>query len=933
MWLALVGAVVWAAWSPAASPTAAPARMSAAAADARPTELNGIREIRLPNGLTILTKEVHAAPVVYFAVYYRVGSINEEVGQTGMSHLMEHMMFKGTRARGPGAISAALQRNGADFNASTSFDRTEYHETLAADRLELAVQIEADRMLNSVFDEAQHQKEMTVVRSEYEAGENDPRVALTKAVRLAAYQIHPYRWETIGFRADIEHFTREEMYAYYKNYYAPNNATIVIVGDFDTSKVLALVRKYFGALPARAVHQHFITPEPAQEGERRVVVRRAGTTPMVQIVYHIPGFAHPDRYSLDVLEGVLSAGRTARFFQNLVQTGLAVSAAAYDYELRDPDLLSLTAVAQPGHTPDELEKALLNEIERLRSTPITEEELSRALNQAEAAYVFGRDSVKRQGRELGENAMRGDWRYGETYLQHLRTVTPADVQRVAREYLVERNRTVGYFEPIPDAKAPTAAPSPAPEPGDATTPPVTRFRPDRAARAATATFAAAPAAPPAPTAGATHRPIPTRVVLDNGLTVIVQENHANPTVSIEAGLLSAGGVFDPPDKQGLAQFTAARLSDGTETRSLLDLARSLENIGASLQISGGDEYVGAEGRALSRNLDTLLDVLADELRHPAFPAAELQRARARSLGQIAQARQRTGTLAAIAFADALYPEGHPYHAPTLDEETATIKGLTREDLVAFHARHYGPARMVLAIVGDVSTAGAIDAVKRHFGDWAQQGSVPPVTIPDTPVPPGPLKTIVVAVPDKAQVDVRYGYPGQLKRRDPDFYAAVVLDTILGGGAGLSSRLAVNVRDRLGLVYGIYAGHAATLGAGPFEVAFGANPANVDRAVDEVQRQIRLMRDTGASKEEVTAAVAYLTGSYPVTLATNGAVAGQLLIAQIYGLGLDYIQKRNDYYRALTADQVNAAARKYLHPGIGTLVIAGTYTGRFSQGSR
>ncbi len=932
VWLALVGTVAWAAWSTAASPPT-PARTNASVAAARPTELNGIRETRLPNGLTILTKEVHAAPVVYFAVYYRVGSVDEEVGQTGMSHLMEHMMFKGTRTRGPGAISAALQRNGADFNASTSFDRTEYHEMLAADRLELAMQIEADRMVNSVFDEAQHQKEMSVVRSEYEAGENDPRVALTKTVRLAAYQIHPYRWETIGFRADIEHFTRDEMYAYYKNYYVPNNATLVIVGDFDTPKVLGLARKYFGPLAAHPVHQHFITPEPPQEGERRVVVRRAGTTPMVQIVYHIPGLGHPDRYPLDVLEAVLSAGRTGRFFQDLVQTGLATSAVAYDYELRDPDLLTLSAVAQPGHTPAGLEQALLGQVERLQSTPISEEELARALNQAEAEYVFGRDSVARQGRELGENAMRGDWRYGETYLQHLRTVTPADVQRVAREYLVERNRTIGSFEPIP-GKAPTGAPSAAPEGGGAATPPVTHFRPDGAARTETWPLAAAPSAAPASTpAQAPRRPVPTRVVLDNGLTVIVQENHANPTVSIEAGLLSAGGVFDPPDKQGLAQFTAARLSDGTDARSLLELARSLEDVGASLQISGDDEWVGAEGRALSRNLDTLLDVLADELRHPAFPTEELERARARSLGRIAQARQRTGTLAAIAFADALYPKGHPYHAPTLDEETVTLKGLKREDLVAFHARHYGPARMVLAIVGDVNTAEAIDAVKRYFGDWTQRGSVPSVTIPDTPVPTGPLKTIVVEVPDKAQTDVRYGYPGQLKRRDPDFYATVVLDTILGGGAGLSSRLALNVRDRLGLVYGIYAGHSATLGAGPFEVAFGANPANVDRAIGEVERQIRLMRDTGVSKEEVAAAVAYLTGSYPVALATNGAVAGQLLLAQIYGLGLDYIQKRNDYYRALTVDQVNAAAKKYLYPGVGALVIAGTYTGRFSQGSR
>ena len=270
--------------SPRAVPAAFPTPQETTAADmirhslaqGEPATLNGIQQTVLPNGLTVLTKEVHAAPVVYFSVYYKVGSLDEEVGETGMSHLMEHMMFKGTKTRGPGVISATLQNNGADFNASTSFDRTEYHETLAADRLELAMQIESDRMVNSAYDEAQHQKEMTVVRSEYEAGENDPGTALGKAVRLAAFQVNPYRWETIGFKADIENFTRDEMYAYYQNYYAPNNAVVVIVGDFDTAKALDLARKYFGPIPPHPIAQHFITPEPVQEGERRVVVRRAG---------------------------------------------------------------------------------------------------------------------------------------------------------------------------------------------------------------------------------------------------------------------------------------------------------------------------------------------------------------------------------------------------------------------------------------------------------------------------------------------------------------------------------------------------------------------------------------------------------------------------------------------------------------------------------
>ena len=899
--------------------------------------LGGVQETTLANGLTVLTKEVHTAPVAYFSIWFKAGSANEQLGQSGMSHLLEHMLFKGTTTRKPGEISALLQQNGAQFNATTSFDRTNYFETLASDRLEMAMQLEADRMQNSLFDPAEHQKEMTVVRSEYEGGENNPSSALTKAVRLAAYQVHPYRWMTIGFRADIENISRDEMYAYYKKYYVPNNATIVMVGDFDTKTALAQIQKYFGSIPRRPIQQTFITPEPEQLGERRVTVRRAGTVRQVQIAYHIPEFTHPDRYAIDVLEGVLSGGRTARFFGQLIQSGLASDAEAYDYGLRDADLAFLDATAQPGKTNAELEKALLAEVEKLQTTPISAEELKRVVNQAEAGYIFGQDSVQSQGTQLGGNAMRGDWRYGETYLENLRRVTPADVQRVAQKYLVERNRTVGYFEPVAPAAAPRTGAG-----ATTTSAPVPAGAPVRVGRKeATARLASLGLAPietranaqmqPATAARPTAAPAKsTRVTLPNGITVVVRENHANATVALSGALTSAGGVFDPADKPGLAGFTASQLSRGTKTRSLLDIARTLEGVGASVGVSGGKEYASLSGRALSRDFDTMLDVLADEIRNPSFPADELEKSRRQTLAAIEEARQDTGTLAQIAFTNALYPKGHPYHVPTLDEQEAVVRGLKREDLVAFHAARYAPERMVLTVVGDVDAAKAIASIQRAFGSWAKRGNLPAISIPDVGATAGRAaaanlaKPLVINLADKAQADVVYGYPAHLKRTDPDFYRVTVLNTILGGGSGLSSRLATSVRDRLGLVYGISSSTEATLGAGPFAVRFGSNPSNVDRAVAETRRQLTLARDQGFTKEEVEKAISYITGSYAVTLSTNSAVASQLLVGEIYGLGPDYIQKRNGYYQAVTVDQVNAAAKKYLDPALGTLVISGTY---------
>ena len=418
---------------------------------------NVVVETRLPNGLVVLTKEVHSAPVVEVMVFYKVGSRNEGVGQTGMSHLLEHMLFKGTTTLKPGDIDRAFDRVGAEINAYTTDDLTVYHETLARENLPLALKIEADRMVNSVFDPAEHKREMTVVRSELEGDENSPDSLLYTAVMATAFQAHPYRWPVLGWRADVENVSRDEMFSYYRNYYVPNNAILVLVGDFDTNKAMALVRRHFGKIPARPVRKRYITPEPPQRGERRVVVRREGTTPRVLIGYRIPRFGHPDYYALDVISTVLSGGRSARLFQALVETGTAAEAYATNPDHTDPYLMLLGATAQQKKTAPDLEKALLSEVEKLQKSPVSDAELARARNQIEASFVFERDSIPAQADVLGRYAVRGDWRYTEKYLPLIRRVTAADVQRVARKYLTPDTRTVGHYVPIPPAAASPAS--------------------------------------------------------------------------------------------------------------------------------------------------------------------------------------------------------------------------------------------------------------------------------------------------------------------------------------------------------------------------------------------------------------------------------------------------------------------------------------------
>ncbi|MDQ2686688.1 MAG: insulinase family protein [Armatimonadota bacterium] len=883
-----------------------------------------VTETHLANGLTILTKEVHAAPVVYNSVWYKVGSRNETSGRTGLSHILEHMMFKGTHDLPPGAIDHLFQSNGGQINASTGEDRTEYHELVAADRLELAVRVEADRMENSLFDPTELKHEMTVVRSELEGDSNDPGFQLYSFAFLpAAFTAHPYHWPTIGWTSDVEAVAnnRNVIYQYYKDHYMPNNAVVVMVGDFDTKKAVALCQKYYGVYPAGKLAAHHITSEPPQRGERRVVLRRPGTIGEVLIGYHEPGTGTKAHYVMDVISQILSGGRSARLYQSMVETGIVESASAGDGDHKDPYLFVMDASVRSGVTNEAAEKALEGEISKLQDTPVTADELARAVRQIEAAFVFQNDSVSEQAGQLGDYAVIKSYKYLDTYLAQIHQVTAADIQRVAKQYFTPEDRTVALFEPQPLPPGQSLPPPPG-EKNFGAAAPVTDPHQKAILAALDKKFNTG-----TKTTAQTDRPKPTRTVLPNGMTLIVEENHANHTVAL-TGLTRAGSAFDPNGKWGVAGMTAAMLPRGTTSKNSLQLALTLESVGAGIGISADDEAANFSGQCLAKDFGLTLSTLADELRHPAFPADQLEKLRGETLSGLENARQDTGgtggagTLADIAFSDALYPKGHPFWSPSLDQSEAVVKGLTRDDLQQFYDTYYRPDTTTLVVVGDVKTAAVQSAIKAAFGDWAKPTTpAPALHIADVPLPAQAPPSQLLSLPGTSQTSILWGYPGQLKRDSPDFYAATIMNYILGGGV-FSSRLGKYIRDQSGLAYTVYSDFDASHGAGPFEVFIGTNPHNAQRALAELRTVTAQMRKTGVTPDEVQQAKAYLTGSYPLRLETNDGVAGQLLVSQDYGLGLDYIQKRAGLYNAVTVAQVNAAVQKYLHPEKATLIIAG-----------
>ncbi len=411
---------------------------------------SAVYETVLQNGLKVLIQEVRSAPVVSFMVWYKVGSRNETAGVTGISHLLEHMMFKGTPKYGKGEISRLLQKNGASFNAGTSIDYTNYYEVLAADRLELAMEVEADRMTNALIPEEEHRLEMTVVRSELERNEDNPHRALYSELFAQAFKAHPYHWPTIGWRSDVEAIRTRQIRDYYEAHYMPNNATAVVVGDVDRDRAMALVEKHFGSIARGREPDPVVTVEPPQQGERRFKLQRPGDTRYLMVAYPNPTLVHLDNYALDILGMILGHGKTSRLYQALVEGALATEAEAQNETARDPFLFIVEATAAPGVTLDALESALLTQVERLRKEAPSKAELDRARKRIQASFIYSKDSIRSLAQQLGYYETVGSYRYLDTYLDRIAAVASEDVVRVARTYLGERTRTVGHYEPTSD---------------------------------------------------------------------------------------------------------------------------------------------------------------------------------------------------------------------------------------------------------------------------------------------------------------------------------------------------------------------------------------------------------------------------------------------------------------------------------------------------
>lgn len=856
----------------------------------------------LPNGLEVLVQEDHSAPLVSSYIWYRVGLRNEREGEAGLSHFLEHIAFKGTERFSGREMDRLITQRGGYLNGFTSMDYTAYVETLPRDALDLAFEIESQRMSRCLLAADDVESEKGVVLSEFARAENDPSFLLRRRMMAAQFPGQPYGRMVIGEKDDLRALTRETVASYYRRHYAPNNAVLVVVGDIEAEEVFGKAEQFFGSIPGGEPVEAVPNRGRGATGEQRERLELPGRTSYLHAVYEVPPIDHADHVALEVLQSILSVGRTSRMYQALVDTGLAATAGGWQYESSDPTVFAFEISLRPGVEHAAVEEAFDSVIARVKQEAVGERELTKARNLTKANFIYATDGVSKRAQQLGYYHVVNHYRYLEEFPAKVEGVTAEDVARVARTYFARENRTVGWLVASGEGGGAAGAGPPLD---------IHRGRWAREVGEGAETGSAVPVPP-----GLGSVPKLHELRLPNGLQVILQENHAAPFVSLHGNLM-AGPAFDPPAKAGLATFCAEALSRGTQKRTWQEIREALEFVAADLGFGTGAQVATVNGRCMSGDLSLLLATCFEQLTQPAFPPEEIEKVRSEMLAAQERRDEDTYRVAEKELLARLYPEGHPLHEPALGTKD-TVASITPEDLRNFHLRYYRPENTILAIVGDFDAAAVAALIERTFSQWESAGEPARPELPAAPLPEG---TAVVPVPvaGKTQADIALGFPG-ISRRDPDYYPSDLMSYLLG--RGFMSRLNMRIREDMGMAYYVWCNYYAYWGPGPWILHMGIDPANVDRAISAAVEELEKIQREAPSQEELDLWKDYVEGTVARRMETFSGIAQNLVLSAFYELGLYFPYEYPRMLREITAEQVQQAARTHLHPQAYIAVAAG-----------
>jgi zinc protease len=857
---------------------------------------DGIRTETLPNGLRVYLKPVPGSPVVTTMVAYKVGAADEDLDHTGLSHYLEHLMFKGTDKIKPGDIDRLTLRNGGANNAYTSEDFTVYHFDFAADRWQAALKIEADRMQNLRIDAAhEFEQEKGAVVAELERDEDEPWDIESKTILPLLFGEGPYGHPVIGERAHVRGATAAVIKGHYDKWYHPNNAALIICGGFDPDQTLAQIKKLFGPIP-RAELPARKSVMPVKRGSP--IHKEIGSkfdVPRMVMGFNGVRRGDPDFYPLQVIQGLLTSGKTGRLYRKLVEGEEIASAVdSTDNAGRYPGWFEIQVELLQGKNPDKAEKTVLSELQALRDQPVSQAELKRIKRRLLAGTIFGRESVHALADSIARGVTTNDVEFLKNYLPRLQAVTAQDVQAAARKYFDPQQRVVVWSIPKAAQKQ-------------------SRIE-DRGPRIEKATKARSSKGPVDAGTGSFSLREAKRVELPNSLTLLLFENHRLPIVVADA-MLRRAHLYEPEGKAGVAALVGNLLDEGTARHSGPQIAELIENVGGSLSVSS----MGGTVKVLAPERDLGLGILFECLSQANFPQNAFAREKAQQLSAIADAEHQPDARAYKVYRRLAYGK-HPLGRPTLGRRE-TVDALTPDDCRRFYHEFFVPNNTMVAIVGDFDSKQVIDEVTRLTADW-KKSSLPKLDLPAVEKPKE-FKTEIVSMPDAAQLHFFMGHPG-IRRNNPDYFKLLVMDYVLGTGPGFTDRLSARLRDRQGLGYTVSASITSTAGEEPglFTCYIGTNPQFFGRVKALFLEEVERLRNEKPKDEEVEDVKKYLTGNLPFHLTTTERIAGQLLTIERYHLGFSYLDDYRKAVSAVTPEEVQTMARKYLDPQHMILVAAG-----------
>jgi zinc protease len=822
----------------------------------------GVQLTTLDNGLTIIVREDHNAPVVSAQAWAMAGSIHEDrwLG-AGLSHVLEHMLFKGTTTRPGSRIDQEVQEAGGYMNAYTSFDRTVYHIDVPNTGTVKAIDILCDIMQHANLPPDELAKEMDVIRREMDMCHDDPGRRASRRLFETAYTKSPYRFTIIGYPDIFNEVKPDDIRNYYTEKYAPNNVFYVVAGDVKNDEVVAQIKTAYAKSKSKAMPPVVLPLEPKQTASREIIEEAPVELGHVHFAWHIPELRHADVPALDVLAVLLGSGRSSRLFQQVREKqGVVHHVDAWTYSPGLPGLFGVSAVVD-GDQFEAANKAILAEIEKIKSLSVSSDELHKAIKQFISATLSSRKTMEGQAQNLGGNWIAAnDVNFSERYLAAVKHVTTNDVQRVARQYLTPENRTL--YALLPDGAAPKAKAN-------------VETNTDNAIQ---------------------------KIVLPNGLTLLVKEDHRLPFVEFRA-VFKGGVLAENTANNGTTMLLAKLLIKGTKTRSAEKIATEIESVGGSIDSYGGNNSFGINAEVLSEDFTTGLDLLADVILNPVFPADELEREKEVQIAGIRSRKDELLKSASLAMRRALFGDtGYGLDSLGTEESAANV---SVADLKAFQQKLIAPNNCVMAVYGDVKVAEVKAAVEKAFAVWKKSADIS--FSAQSPALTAPKRTEETR--DKKQAVLVIGFPGTTLA-DDDRYA---LDLLQECCSDLGSRLFLRIREQLGLAYYVGAQNFAGLVPGYFAFYTGTEPAKAAQVETELLKEAELLRTEGLSADELKRAKAKIIGGKKIARADLGNLASTSALDELYGLGWQRADLDDAKYEAVTLEQIKSAAQKYLKP--------------------